>query len=84
MTTESAIGKQTTAEAARQESLAQYTDRIALRTSWIVGIGLALLILLLNLGRNPIPMLEDYRSFGPLSLFFMVPARPPSRSGSGS
>ena len=38
------------------------------------GLLLALLVLLFNLGRNPIPMLEDNRSFGLLALYFMAPA----------
>ncbi len=58
---------------ADHESLGQYAGRIALRCSWIVGIGLALAVLLLNLDRNPIPMLADNRSFGLLSLYLMVP-----------
>ena len=56
------------------DSLAQIADHIALRASWIVGAALALLVLVLNLGRNPIPLLEDHTSFGPLSLYFLVPA----------
>ena len=56
------------------ESLAQVADRISLRAAWIVGVALALLVLALNLGRNPIPLLEDHTSFGPLSLYILVPA----------
>lgn len=56
------------------EPVARYAERMALRASLTVGIVLGLLVLLFNLGRNPIPMLEDNRSFGLLALYFMVPA----------
>jgi hypothetical protein len=64
----------TLTERQTDESLAKYTARMALRASWIVGIMLAALVLLLNLDRNPIPMLEDWRSFGLLAIFGMMPA----------
>ena len=56
------------------EPLARYAERIGLRASLIVGFTLGLLILLLNADRDLIPMLEDRRSFGPLSQYFMIPA----------
>ena len=56
------------------EPLARYAERIGLRASLIVGFALGLLILLLNIDRDLIPMLEDRRSFGPLSQYFMIPA----------
>jgi hypothetical protein len=72
--TESIRNQRNPAGAVKLEPLAQYEERIGLRVSLIVGSALALLVLLLNLGRNPIPMLEDNRSFGLLALYFMVPA----------
>ena len=59
---------------ATPEPIARYAERVGLRASLIVGFALALLILLLNTDRDLIPMLEDHRSFGPLSQYFMVPA----------
>ncbi|MCB0070227.1 MAG: hypothetical protein KDE20_02160 [Caldilineaceae bacterium] len=61
-------------EIVKLEPIAQYAERMGLRASLAVGIVLALLVLLFNLGRNPIPMLEDNRSFGLLALYFMAPA----------
>ena len=48
-------------EQGQQESIAQYSSRIALRYAWIAGVVSALLVLLLNARRNPIPMLDDAR-----------------------
>lgn len=72
--TESVGSRQDVRGAGNEEPIAQYAERIGLRASLAVGIVLALLVLLLNLGRNPIPMLDDNRSFGLLALYFMVPA----------
>jgi uncharacterized membrane protein YeaQ/YmgE (transglycosylase-associated protein family) len=61
-------------DAASTESLAQYSDHIALRAAWIVGAVEALAVLLLNLDRNPIPMLDDARAFGPRTVYLLIPA----------
>ena len=71
--TEGAVADERAATGER-ESLTQYGTRIALRASWIAGIVSALLVLILNAGRNPIPMLDDARSFGAIGLYFIVPA----------
>lgn len=74
MTVVSEIGIKSLPNSNAPETLSQVTDRIALRAAWMTGIFVALVVFLFNLGRNPIPMLEDARSFGALALFAMIPA----------
>jgi hypothetical protein len=74
MSSDEVIQEVSTTIDSEAESLAQVTDRISLRAAWIVGVALALLVLVVNLGRNPIPLLKDHTSFGPISLYFLVPA----------
>lgn len=56
-----------------QESIAQFASRMATRFAIATGIVVTALVLVLNLGRNPIPMLEDIRSFGVIAFFAMLP-----------
>lgn len=57
-----------------QESIAQYSAHVALRSAWICGMAMGLLTLLANWDRNPVPMLADNRSFGILMLYLLVPS----------
>lgn len=55
------------------DSVAQYAERIALRYALPIGIAVGLLVVLLNLDRNPVPMSGDYRAFGTLLLIAIMP-----------
>jgi len=58
---------------AKPESITQYADRMALRFALPVGIAIGLLVILLNLERNPVPLLGDRRAFGALLFYAIIP-----------
>ena len=74
--TSNAIEPGTTADAmpdTEKESLDTYAARIAVRMALPVGLLVALLVIVLNMGRSPIPMMEDMRSFGIIGFLSMLP-----------
>lgn len=56
-----------------QESFARYSSRISTRLAIPTGIFIALLVYLLNTDRQLIPLSDDLRSFGVISLLAMIP-----------
>lgn len=56
-----------------QESFAQYVNRMSTRLAIPTGIILGLLVLLLNTDRNLVPLSDDFRSFGVIGFFAMLP-----------
>lgn len=57
----------------RHETLGQYTERLALRLAAPAGIFLALVTLLANWERNPVPMVGDWQAFGRLFVIGIIP-----------
>jgi hypothetical protein len=55
------------------ESTKQFAGRMSTRFSLTAGIIVGLLVVALNVGRNPIPMLEDIRSFAVIGFLAMIP-----------
>ncbi len=62
------------APAVQGETLAEYADRLAMRVALVAGVVIALVILLLNLQRSPVPFLGDGRGFGILAAYGTVAA----------
>jgi len=60
---------------AEQESFAQYGNRISTRLAVVAGLVMALLVFLLNTDRNLVPLSAsaDFRSFGIIAFFAMLP-----------
>ena len=56
-----------------RESIDQFAARMSTRFSLSAGIIVGLLVVLLNFGRNPVPMLEDLRSFAIIGFLAMIP-----------
>lgn len=56
-----------------RESTSQFADRMSTRFSIPTGIIVGLLVVFLNMGRNPIPMLTDLRSFAIIGFLAMIP-----------
>ncbi|MCB0160060.1 MAG: hypothetical protein KDD83_18135 [Caldilineaceae bacterium] len=56
-----------------RESINQFAARMSTRFSLSAGIIVGLLVVLLNIGRNPVPMLEDLRSFANIGFLAMIP-----------
>lgn len=56
-----------------QESFAQQVNRLSTRLSIVTGLLLGLVVLLLNTDRNSVPLSGDFRSFGDLGFFAMLP-----------
>ena len=58
---------------AAEESRPEYANRLATRIALPAGIVVGLIVVLANMGRNPIPMLEDLRSFAVIGFISMFP-----------
>jgi hypothetical protein len=57
----------------QQETLAQYTERMALRLAAPAGILLGLIIIIANWERNPVPLVGDWQAFGRLFVISIIP-----------
>jgi hypothetical protein len=57
----------------QQETLGQYTERMALRLAVPAGLLLFIVILLANRNRNPVPMVGDWQAFGRLFVIWIIP-----------
>lgn len=57
----------------RPETLGQYTERLALRLAVPAGVLLALVIVVANWERNPVPMVGDWRAFGRVFVVSIIP-----------
>lgn len=55
------------------ETIQEYANRMATRMAGLAGVLVFLLVIILNWGRDPIPMLEDIRSFGVILFLSMLP-----------
>ncbi len=56
-----------------QESIEQYANRMGTRVAIPLGLGVGLLVILLNMARSPVPMLDDLRAFGVIGFLTMIP-----------
>lgn len=56
-----------------EETIVQYAERIAMRFAIITGILFAAIVIIANIGRNPIPMMDDRRAFGTLLFLMLLP-----------
>lgn len=57
----------------QQETLQQYTERMALRLAAPAGVLLALVTVIANWERNPVPMVGDWQAFGRLLVVWLIP-----------
>ncbi len=56
-----------------KSSLKGYAERVSTRVALTVGVLVGVSVIVFNIGRNPIPLLEDVRSFGVLAFLGMFP-----------